>query len=244
MVATVSTTPRILAVTPRYRRIGRAIIATTRMLDAAGVPVDHLDMVGDQPFGRDGPGAVGNQNIVYLYTRAREIFLRGDWTHLLTLEDDILPPPDALPRLLEADAAVCYSLYCWRRQGHPWSPYRVLFEDSGESYIHEFPREARAAAQAGSVLEVRGVGLGCTLIRRDVAEAVPFRIPKGSRFANDWHFAWDCQRAGFRQFAHFGVQCGHIRLDPSARIIWPDAEAPEGYRYEYMEIPAPQEVPA
>lgn len=233
-------TPRILAVTPRWRRSGRAWHAQARMLDAAPCPVDHLDMVNDQPFGRDGPGQVGNQNILYLYVRARELFLRGAWTHMLTLEDDILPPPDALPRLLGLGMPVAYSLYCWRRQGHPWSAYRVLFEDSGESYIHELPQIARAAARDGAALEVRGVGLGCTLIRRDVVEAVDFRIPPGRRFACDWYFAWDVQRAGYRQACHFGVQAGHMLLTPSARVIWPDAEAAEGYRYEYMELPDPR----
>lgn len=228
---------RILAVTPRYRRLGRAIVAHARTLDQAGVPVDHLDMVGDQPHGRDGPGRAGNLNILHLYRRAREIFLRGEWTHMLTLEDDIVSPPDAIPGLLAADAPVAYSRYCWRRPPHPWSLYRRLLPDSGASWIEDDPHQARAYGRARAIVPVRGVGLGCTLIRRDVLETIDWRLDGGGgRAANDWYFAVDCQALGIAQVGCFGVTCGHIRLDPSPRVIWPDDDAPEGYRYERFEV--------
>jgi hypothetical protein len=233
-------TPRILAVTPRYRRLGRAIVAAIRMIDAAPCPVEHLDMANDQPFGREGPGRTGNLNVLYLYSRAREIFLRGDWTHMLTLEDDIVPPADAISKLLACDAPVAYSLYCWRRVGHPWSLYRILFEDSGASWIKDRPLEAERLARNGEVRDVMGLGLGCTLIRRDVLEQIAFRQPATGRAACDWYFALDVGKAGIQQVGHFGVACGHIRMDPSPKIIWPDPDEPGHYRYERFEVPAPE----
>lgn len=225
-----SMTPRILAVTPRYRRIAAAETARAAMLDAAGVAVDWIDMIGDQPYGSAGPGPHGNRNILHLYTRARDLCLASGYTHLLTIEDDMLPPSDALPRLLAADAPVVYSLYCWRRADHPWSLYRVVFEDSGDSWLSARPHIARQHARDGAVVPVAGLGLGCTLIRRDALAAVPWRLG-ASGAACDWYFAVDCQTAGVGQVGHFGVACGHV-LD--ARVIWPDAEAPDGYRYEVL----------
>jgi hypothetical protein len=89
---------------------------------------------------------------------------------------------------------------------------------------------------------VDGVGFGCTLIRRDVLEAVSFRLPddvaRGGA-CTDWMFAGDLAARGVHQVCHFGVVCGHIAMEPSARVIWPElaADGSPSWRYEYFEVP-------
>jgi hypothetical protein len=210
---------RILVVTPRLRLYGAAVAAAHAMFRAYGQPVEWLQIEGDQP------SSDGNQNVLHNYTVARERFLAGTYTHLLTLEDDMVPPPDALDLLLATGAPVAYSLYCWRRAPYHWSAYRTLNETDGASLSDHNPWEAQRLAQAGAVIGVAGVGLGCTLMDRATVEAVPFRCPPGAGGANDWYFALDCQAAGIRQVSHLGVRCGHITPLPSLRIIWPDPDA-------------------
>lgn len=242
-----SLAPRILIFTARLRYEGPAIASVYTMLRATGARCEWLQ-VDEQPYGREGPGAIGNQNILYLLTLARERLLSGDYTHLLCLEDDMVVPPDALDKLLAVGSPVAYSLYCWRRgPPHLWSVYRRLDEDGGASWSDDEPHTVAAMAQRGEVIDVAGVGLGCTLIDRATVEAIPWRLAgNGGRASCDWYFAVDCQRAGIRQRAHLGVQCGHLQTMPSARVIWPD---PHGnsmtkslHHYAYYERPVPAEV--
>jgi hypothetical protein len=225
--------PRVLIVTLRLRAYGRALASALAMRKAHGRPVDTLEIQNEE-------GETGNQKILAGYSLARDVFLRGGWSHMLTLEDDMVIPPDTLDRLLAAEAPVAYSLYCWRygrNRDHLWSPYVRVFEDQGCSWSDDQPQTIARWAREGRVIDVAGLGLGCTLIRRDVLERIPFRLPADAPAANDWYFAYDCVQAKIRQVCDLGVVCGHIRADPSLRVIWPDlaAERRPMARYEYFE---------
>lgn len=226
---------RVLMFTPRLRALGRALVSVYAMRAAWGRPIDCLEIQNDQPYQTE-KGPEGNKNVLNLYRQARRTFLANPhYTHLLTVEDDMVVPRDALQKLMDLDVDVAYSLYCWRwGPPHRLSAYRYLYADNGCSWGTDEPHTARRYMETGAVVDVAGVGLGCTLIRRDVLEAIDFRL--GGAPANDWWFAVDCQKTRVRQVAHFGVVCGHIRLDPSARVIWPDQDAPQLYRYEYFEV--------
>jgi hypothetical protein len=225
-------TPRILIATPLLRSYGRAITAAHRLVRRAPCPVEWLIQI-EQPYhGYD------YRNILYANDRARDVALAGEFTHLLMLEDDIIPPPNALDWLLQCNADVAYGLYCWRRGGrHLWNAYAHISGDGGA------PHDASTLVQAhelGAWLAVAGVGFGCTLIRRDVLEAIPFRLPddydRGGA-STDWMFAMDCQTAGVSQICHTGVVCGHLSMEPSPRVIWPDVrDGLPTHRYELIEV--------
>jgi hypothetical protein len=214
---------KILVYTPRLRLYGRAVQAAFAMLHAAPCPVVWMQSEHDNPHPTEGYD--GNQNLVHLYSQARTVALQGDYTHLLTLEDDMVPPVDAIARLAACDAPVAYSLYCWRRAPYHWSAYRTLHETDGASISDNNPWQAAEQAHRDTVIDVAGVGLGCTLIRRDALERVPFRCAYGVGGSVDWYFALDCQAANVRQVAHLGVRCGHITPVPSLRILWPNPDA-------------------
>jgi hypothetical protein len=218
-----SNPPRIFVATPRLRLYGVAVAAAHAMFRAYGGAVEWLQLENDQPYPCHGPE--GNQNVLHNYAVARQRFLTSDCTHLLTLEDDMVPQPDVLTRLVAAASPVAYSLYCWRRPPYHWSAYRTLHETDGISWSDHNPWEAQRLAQADAVIEVAGVGLGCTLIDRATVATLPFRCPYGIGGANDWYFALDCQQAGLRQVAVLGARCGHITPEPSLRILWPDPDA-------------------
>ena len=234
-------TMRVMVATPRYRYHGRSIVSVHQAIRHAVVPVEYLELANDQPFGDPQPGQNGNRNILYLYQMIRERFLASACTHLLTVEDDMVIPQDVIPELLRVDAPVVYATYTWRRgPPHAWNCYRHVSDDNGVSWMDDAPEQCAAWAREGRVIDVVGVGLGCTLIERQVLEAIEFRLPRGGRAANDWYFAIDCQQHGFAQKAHLGLRCGHIRDDPSVRIIWPDETADTNngkhrHRYEYLE---------
>lgn len=225
---------RVLVFTPLLRSYGRAIASVHRMLQATPGPVEWLCLHGDQPYGE-----YDQRNVLHLYNVARDRALAGPYTHLLCLEDDMVIPPHTLTSLLAVGADVAYGLYTWRREGHPWSAYKLLYTDNGISHSEDNPWKAAEWFRTGAVVDTAGVGLGCTLIARTVLEAIPFRMfnPSGEGPANDWSFAVDCQAHGFRQAHHFGVVCGHISPQPSHRVIWPDVDAMDraSHHYELFE---------
>jgi hypothetical protein len=226
-------TPRILIATPLLRSYGRAIVAAHRLVRRAPCSVEWL-LLNEQPY-----SGYDYRNILHANNRAREAALSGGFSHLLMLEDDMVPPPDALAKLLEEDADVAYGLYCWRRGGgHKWSAYQ-----NGRSLAESAPVTAAQHFAVGAPLYSHGVGFGCTLITRDTLRSVPFRLPddfdRGGA-STDWMFAEDCAGAGLIQVTHFGVVCGHISMEPSARVIWPELadDGRPSWRYEYFEVPA------
>lgn len=163
-----------------------------------------------------------NQSILDKFQNGRSLFLAGDYDAMLTIEYDNIVPPDALQRLAKVDADIAYGLYCGR-QNHQWLAFWRLFDNSGITYSKDAPT---VQAAWGNIIETCGVGFGCTLIRRHVLEAIPFRIVNGHPCANDWHFALDCINAGFVQKHDCAVIVGHIVSRTPLSIVWPTSEYP------------------
>jgi hypothetical protein len=210
---------RVFIATPRLRTYAPALMAAYQMLHSYGKPVEWHQVQHDQPEGH------GMANVLHNYDVLRNRFLASDCTHFLALEDDMVPPPDGVDRLLACDAPVAYGLYCWRRRAFHWNAYKTLLAESGCSIMDDNPFDAVERARRQEVIDVRGLGLGFTLIRREVLERIAWRWEGPTGGANDWYFALDCAARGVRQVAHLGVLCGHITQEPSYRIIWPDPHA-------------------
>jgi hypothetical protein len=167
--------------------------------------------------------APDNRNVLYQFQMARERALKRGYDALLTVEHDMWLPVMALKMLWATGAPVAYGVYVLRHGASVLNAWEYVpgSRNLGESLsIH--PRKL-AKAQKQGVVPVSGVGFGCTLIRREALEAIPFRSGEKGSEAPDVPFATDCLRAGLGQVAHFGVVCGHY--DPAAdRWLWPFAE--------------------
>jgi hypothetical protein len=166
--------------------------------------------------GSDDPALDAYPRILRKYQGARRMLLAGDYDALLTVESDMVVPPDAALKLAQAEADVAYGVYCWRHGWPWWSAYPVLKAEIGVS-LSLAPDQARA--WWGQTIEVRGVGFGCTLIHRRVLEAIDFRLPDGDAFA-DWSFGLDAHAHGFKQVSDLSVVCGHIT--PEGETLYPD----------------------
>jgi GT2 family glycosyltransferase len=161
----------------------------------------------------------GNYNITHNYNHARHIALFGGYDALLTIEADMVVSPLALAELVEAmettGAQVIYGLYVFRQLGQmnlALKLTKVGKELATPEYIN---------ARLEETVPCVGLGLGCTLIHRDVLGAFPFRLydEAPGMLACDWRFAIHCQEAGFKQVMNLAVHCGHITHD--GRVLWP-----------------------
>ena len=212
-------------------------------------PIDWLlaanDNISDKPY----------ENVVNHHNRARQIILEQDYEAMLSIEADMILPPDTASRLMAIDADIVYGLYVWRHKPRRWSAYKTLNLWGGESL--SFNSDGQNAREAwGKVKDVAGLGMGCTLIRRNVLEAINFRIHDGNpgwivdeykeqfetlginpyrphphMVCDDWLLAMDAQHYGFSQKADCGLICGHIFQD---EVLWPDIDADKFYRVESL----------
>lgn len=193
----------------------------TNVLIATATYADKMrpetrDSVQAQRFGgawqwrqyRNNPYPYGDKrNYFAQYDAIRTDALEGDFDAVLLVEHDMEIPVDALQKLWNTGAQVAYGVYLLRHGIEILNTYRwVSNAGIGES-LSLYAKQLEAA-RAQIVAEVSGIGFGCTLIRRETLERIPFR-PDESRGAPDMPFAIDCVKAGIRQVAHFGVICGH-----------------------------------
>lgn len=212
--------------------------ATQASLDALECGDHHVAI---DYFGGDDPALAPMDNLTAKHNQMRERVLNLEYDALLTIEADMIVPPDALLRLIEVEAAVVYGAYCSR--AHPMVLTFPLMDGYKGRSISADELEYRP--KFGTVLPCEGVGFGCTLIRREALEAVEFRRDVSTamrrKFADDWPFALDVKAAGFQSAAHLGVLCGHIQRD--GRVRWVDADAPGFMRVEGEEQPAHAALP-
>jgi hypothetical protein len=163
---------------------------------------------------RDNPTGNGHDDHYHQYVRGRELFLNGRFDAMLVVENDILPPADALTRLQAVDADVAYGCYMFRSGVvNVLERYKQPARNMGESLT---VRGLWQAAKKQGVIECSGAGLGCTLIKRHVLEAVPFSPPSPAHC--DWKWTEDVYRAGYSMVADTMVLCGH-QLEEG--VLWP-----------------------
>lgn len=178
-------------------------------------------------------------NLLTKLNDARMAALNGGYDALLTIESDIIVPPDALKKMVAVDADVVYGLFALRlrfSEEHPWNVTTKLAEWE-MVHLTSDPEAARAAW--GKVIECQGHGQGICLIHRRVLERLEFRTPQPTVKAPDWYLSIDCQEQGFMQKHHLGVVCGHIDIDTKPlRTYWPDPVSPSLYSVEFTGQPS------
>lgn len=224
---------RIMIVTLMHRAYGPAIASWIQAIRYAeeklpGVRFDQLLKWGNPSIANgDGPIAV-----LHKYHEAQQMFKAGGWWAMITIEDDMILPEDALVRLvnmLSGGADIGYGLYAFRHGRKKWSAVSQL-NANGATFINHTPEVARASW--GTVIDVAGVGLGCTALSRATVESVPFR--KAGIADSDWWLALDIGARGLSQCCDLGLVCGHMSMTPSPRILWPDLDADEMVRVEFL----------
>jgi hypothetical protein len=147
----------------------------------------------------------------------------------MTIEDDMVPPPDTLQRLAALDVDLAFGTYMFRhgvqvtnvlRRYYPWEPKRLPARNAGES-ISVTPGLWEDSQRRG-VIECSGSGFGCTLIKRHVIESVPFEAhPTGDNCYFDWPWTEACYRKNYTMKADALLHVGHI--DEDGTVLWPSA---------------------
>jgi len=151
---------------------------------------------------------------------------------LAMIDDDIVPPPDALELLIGAlasrpDAAVAGALYYSRDSARPMAVTRWSSSDTTAAAIPAFAH--------GRVGEVDGVGFGCVVLRASALRALapPYfaahlfvdRASRTVRQADEDYLLCERLRAGgARVLLHAGVRAAHVdrASNTTAPLRWED----------------------
>lgn len=152
------------------------------------------------------------------------------FTHLLMIDDDVILPPDTVPRLVslaeERNAAIALGCYPTLRIPLSGAPFLyVAAMPLGKSGDAGWPR-----TWFPGHMECEGGGTGCMLIRRDVFEALGFpwfvwtehyddqaAIVRAT--TDDMDFCARARLAGFRVWADGDVRCGHLKPTNLAMFV-------------------------
>jgi hypothetical protein len=135
------------------------------------------------------------------------------------VEDDTIPPDNALAKLLEVDAEVVSGIFASR---HP--PYDPSIRDEkAVPYTWE-----KIRSLGDQTITVEGSGTGCTLLSRSFLDKykidmtgynrtreVKYRDTQIDALMNAF-----CLKNGIEQKARLDVRCGHKKAN--GEIIWPE----------------------
>ncbi len=164
----------------------------------------------------------------------KAIDLKADY--LLSVDNDVVVPKDALLRLLEHNEEVCLGYYAHRNNDNRYNGRTCIckLKDANGNEYTNYPLESEytvnemaAMAKAGeSRIEVHGGGMGCALIRTDVFRRlsypwydwVNYGDANRGMLSEDLYFCALCHIAGIPVYADVRVGCGHM----FRYIQWPD----------------------
>lgn len=107
--------------------------------------------------------AVGSALTDYNRNAVVAAFLAGESDAIFWIDDDTVPPPSALERLLQLDTDVAAGVYFRRGLPHDPLAYKRL-PNRMYTPMKQFER--------GEIVPVESVGMGCTLVRRHVYERI------------------------------------------------------------------------
>jgi hypothetical protein len=144
------------------------------------------------------------------------------YKYLLTIEDDTLPPPDAVMNLLEAIEAGPFDavggLYMTKGEWPQPQCYGSPQEYDRTGVLDFRPRDIMDAVKHGHIVPCLGIAMGCSLYRMQAFRDVPrpwFQTlngmtPEGPKaMTQDLHWCEKAVRAGKRFAVDCRVRCGH-----------------------------------
>ena len=120
-------------------------------------------------------GSNSRQALCNSQNYARKKCLDEGYDFLMFIESDLLPPPESIQRLVNHDQRIVGAVYYIGHEVKVPCIFFKYFDETKNSYatrlisLKEVPTFLFKGLQ-----KVHGMGLGCTLIRRDLVERFPF----------------------------------------------------------------------
>lgn len=156
--------------------------------------------------------------------------------YLLSVDNDVVLPRNALTLLLEDPKEVCLGYYAHRGNDNLYNGRTCickLKDENGAEYYH-YPleseytaKELHRMAEAGvKKIEIHGGGQGCALVHTDVFRKISYPwydwVNYGDKnrgmLSEDLYFCVLCRNSHIPIYADVRVGCGHLLR----HVQWPD----------------------
>lgn len=153
-----------------------------------------------------------SQNVI------RDYFLKGNYTHLLLIESDLLPPPNIKDRLLAHNKAVVGCPYFIFTGQDTKLMIQEMSQNKGSfGMFSALQLRSSFLAMDGNLQQIHGMGFGCTMIARDILEHVKFRCTPDALTKNeawsDSFFYDDMMRVGIPVYVDTSITVPHMNQD-------------------------------
>lgn len=160
------------------------------------------------------------ERIVASRNLLREKTLHEGYDYFLSLEQDVIPPPQVIENLMGHHKDVVSGVYfkIYDIKVKDWDgivkdkkaalPLLFKFDDDPTKMHVCYPKDV----EGDQFFEIRACGLGCVLIHRNVLEKVKFRYDETKDTFDDMLFCHDALQEGFKLYADTSVKCKHLFL--------------------------------
>ncbi len=153
----------------------------------------------------------------------RERVLTENYDYFFSLEQDVIPPPVIIGRLLAHGKKVVSGLYTKLAKIKDESGRELRTEQVPVAYVwDESVRDARRLLRKEmknkGLMRIIGGGLGCLLIHRSVLEKIEFRAADPSVGCDDMFFFNDLHALGIAAYCDTGAVCKHLEVAWDAAV--------------------------
>jgi hypothetical protein len=143
-------------------------------------------------------------NVHYAFLKCKE------YSHLMMIDSDVLMPAGAVEKLIAYDLPLVCGFYNSKHPLHPNHPVVYDFVpgtgDNDYAWLHR--------TEEGKGLEqVDGIGWGCCLMRRDVAEALGEKPYDMSHGTEDLVMCYKLRKLGVPIYLDWSINCAHVGVN-------------------------------
>jgi len=158
------------------------------------------------------------ERVVRAHNFLRKYTLEHGYDYLLNLDQDVIPPSDAINRLLRHGKKIVMGLYF----GHHFveelnktmvMPFAWQFKNKKYGHWGDVRYLGPDEFWSDKLLKIAFTGAGCMFIHRDVLEKIKFRYLDKYDVWDDRWFGYDAYKNGFEIFIDTSVKCKHLYMN-------------------------------
>jgi hypothetical protein len=152
------------------------------------------------------------QRIVHGRNLLREMAWKEKYDYFFSLEQDIVPPPGIIEKLLTHQKDVVGGIYYNRVNlggKERKTPVLMVYPDNESKKKNVAHWVGFTYLFPSRLVEVACIGLGCVLIHRNILNQFSFRVVDNDVAFDDMHFSIDLKEKNIPIFADTSLMCAH-----------------------------------